>query len=103
MLLRFHRLELVSLCFGRTHSTVALHFRKRLLERLPGCTPSSYVLYIFDFIVVVILAIDFTIRMNASEDGRLKFVLKHWYEIPAMIPLVAFTLLENDLERLLEV
>lgn len=35
--------------------------------------------------------------MNASEDGRLKFVLKHWYEIPAMIPLVAFTLLENDL------
>jgi len=53
--------------------------------------------YIFDFIVVVILAIDFTIRMNASEDGRLKFVLKHWYEIPAMIPLVAFTLLENDL------
>lgn len=35
--------------------------------------------------------------MNASEDGRLKFVLKHWYEIPATIPLVAFTLLENDL------
>jgi hypothetical protein len=33
--------------------------------------------YIFDFIVVVILAIDFIIRMNASEDGRLKFVLKH--------------------------
>ncbi|MGC1132880.1 MAG: potassium channel family protein [Nitrososphaeraceae archaeon] len=54
-------------------------------------------IYIFDFIVVVILAIDFIIRMNASEDGRLKFVLKYWYEIPAMIPLVAFTLLENDL------
>lgn len=53
--------------------------------------------YIFDFIVVIILAFDFIIRMNASEDGRLKFVLKHWYEIPAMIPLVVFALIENDL------
>jgi voltage-gated potassium channel len=55
------------------------------------------VVYIFDFVVVIILAIDFIIRMKASEDGHLKFVLKHWYEIPAMIPLVAFSLLENNL------
>src|SRR5919199_4919298 len=51
-------------------------------------------LYIFDFIVVIILAVDFYIRMKASNQG-LRFILKHWYEIPAMPPLFVFTLIES--------
>ena len=83
------------------------HFNLSTYSHFCSCNLIQYVyplsdfqmqaVYIFDFIVVVILAVDFIIRMNASDDSRLKFVLRHWYEIPAMIPLVAFTLLENDL------
>jgi voltage-gated potassium channel len=51
-------------------------------------------LYIFDFIVVVILAVDFYIRMKASNQGW-RFILKHWYEIPAMLPLFVFSLIES--------
>jgi voltage-gated potassium channel len=49
-------------------------------------------MYIFDFVVVVILAVDFYSRMRASGQG-LRFILKHWYEIPAMLPLFAFSLI----------
>ena len=51
-------------------------------------------IYIFDFIVVVILAVDFYIRMRASNEG-LRFILKHWYEIPGMLPLFVFSLIES--------
>jgi hypothetical protein len=51
-------------------------------------------IYIFDFIVVVILAVDFYIRMRASNEG-LRFILKHWYEIPDMLPLFVFSLIES--------
>jgi len=51
-------------------------------------------LYLFDFVVVVILAFDFYIRMRASGQGW-RFILKHWYEIPAMLPLFAFSLIES--------
>ena len=51
-------------------------------------------MYIFDFVVVVILAVDFYSRMRASGQG-LRFILKHWYEIPAMLPLFAFSLIES--------
>ena len=53
-------------------------------------------IYIFDLVVVIILAFDFYIRMKASKESYSKFVLKHWYEIPAMIPLLAFALVENQ-------
>lgn len=52
------------------------------------------VIYVFDFVVVVILAVDFYIRMRASGQGW-RFILKHWYEIPAMLPLFAFSLIES--------
>jgi voltage-gated potassium channel len=52
--------------------------------------------YTFDFIVAVILAIDFYYRMKSSKDKHLKFLLKHCYEIPAMIPLFTFAILENQ-------
>ena len=44
------------------------------------------VIYIFDFIVVILLVIDFCIRLKASPQKR-KYIIKHWYEFPAMVPL----------------
>ncbi|MFN2435453.1 MAG: hypothetical protein ABR515_08795, partial [Nitrososphaeraceae archaeon] len=45
------------------------------------------IVYIFDLAVVVILIFDFYYRMKESKEGA-KFVLKHAYELPAMIPLI---------------
>ena len=44
-------------------------------------------LRLFDFIVVVILAVDFYARIRNSED-KLKYILIHLYEFPAMMPLL---------------
>jgi voltage-gated potassium channel len=52
--------------------------------------------YIFDFIVAVILAVNFYFRMKSSRESNAKFLLKHCYEIPAMIPLFTFALLESQ-------
>ena len=54
------------------------------------------IVYIFDFIVTVILAIDFYRRMKSSKETHLRFVMKHWYEIPAMMPLFTFAVLESQ-------
>ena len=52
-------------------------------------------IYIFDLIVVVILATDFYIRPRESGQG-LRFLLTHCYEIPTMLPLILFAALEQD-------
>jgi len=44
-----------------------------------------YAIYIFDFLVVVLLAVDFYKRFKESNEG-IKFILKHCYELPSMIP-----------------
>lgn len=44
-------------------------------------------LYIFDLFVVMLLARDFYFRIKES-DRKLRFILIHWYEFPAMLPLV---------------
>ena len=44
-------------------------------------------LYIFDLFVVILLARDFYFRIKES-DHKLRFILIHWYEFPAMLPLV---------------
>lgn len=43
-------------------------------------------IYIFDLVVVIFLAVDFSIRLKASPQKR-KFVIHHWYEFLAMLPL----------------
>ena len=48
-----------------------------------------WAMYGFDLIVSLILAADFAYRLKSS-DTRLKFVIAHWYEFPAMIPLVVY-------------
>jgi len=51
--------------------------------------------FVFDFIVSAILAFDFALRIKQSKQ-RSKYFLTHLYEIPALIPLYALTLLEAD-------
>jgi voltage-gated potassium channel len=53
------------------------------------------IVYIFDAIVVVILFADFYIRLRESGQGS-RFIIKHCYEIPAMLPLILFAVLEQD-------
>lgn len=52
------------------------------------------IVYVFDFLVVIILAVDFSNRAIKSKQG-LKYVLRHWYELPAMIPLFIFSVIEG--------
>ena len=50
---------------------------------------------VFDFIVSIILSFDFALRIIQSKQ-RYKYFLTHLYEIPALIPLYALTLLQTD-------
>ena len=51
-------------------------------------------IYIFDFIVVISLVIDFCIRLKASPQKK-KYVLGHWYELPAMVPLALLGFIDS--------
>jgi voltage-gated potassium channel len=53
------------------------------------------IIYAFDLIVTAILIIDFYLRMRESKENNRIFILKHLYEIPALIPLVIFGIFEN--------
>lgn len=52
-------------------------------------------IYIFDFAVVIILAIDLYLRTKESSNKQ-RFILIHAYEIPALIPLFVFGLFESQ-------
>jgi voltage-gated potassium channel len=53
------------------------------------------IIYVFDFAVVFILAVDLYLRTKESSNkGR--FILTHAYEIPALIPLFIFGLFESQ-------
>jgi voltage-gated potassium channel len=45
--------------------------------------------YVFDLAIVILLVIEFYYRLKASGEGS-KFLVKHWYALPAMLPLVLF-------------
>jgi voltage-gated potassium channel len=51
--------------------------------------------FVFDYIVSIILTVDFAIRIKKSKQ-RYKYFLTHLYEIPALIPLYTLTTLETD-------
>jgi voltage-gated potassium channel len=67
---------------------------------LPSIFPLTYnqlqTIYILDIIVVIILVADFYMRFKESEEKGIKFIAKHWYEIPAMLPLILFAIVEQD-------
>lgn len=56
---------------------------------LPLNVEQIWAMYGFDLIVTIILAGDFAYRLKSSNT-RLKFIIAHWYEFPAMIPLVVY-------------
>jgi voltage-gated potassium channel len=55
-----------------------------------------WAMYTFDLIVTGILAVDFAYRLKRSE-SKVKYAIAHWYEFPAMIPLVAYALIDGSL------
>lgn len=55
-----------------------------------------HAIYIFDIGVVAVLAFDFCVRSRSSKGG-FGYVIGHCYEIPAMIPLIAFALFEDPI------
>ena len=66
-----------------------------LLYTVPLSENQITAIYIFDFIVVVLLAVDFYFRIKESGQG-LRYIRKNWYEIPAMIPLFVFADIETQ-------
>jgi len=52
-------------------------------------------IYIFDLTVSIILITDFYLRMKESKEKNKIFLLKHLYEIPALIPLIVFGMFES--------
>jgi voltage-gated potassium channel len=52
----------------------------------PFNDPQLLAIYIFDLLVTTFLAIDFYLRIRTSPH-KLRYVIRHWYELPAMIPL----------------
>jgi voltage-gated potassium channel len=46
-------------------------------------------IYVFDLVVVLILATDFAFRVRRSAK-KSRYIMNHWYEIPAMLPLVLY-------------
>lgn len=52
----------------------------------PFKDPQLLAIYIFDLLVTTFLAIDFYFRIRTSPH-KLRYVIGHWYELPAMIPL----------------
>ena len=54
------------------------------------------IIYEFDLIVTAILITDFYLRMRESKEKNKRiFILKHLYEIPALVPLIIFGIFES--------
>lgn len=53
-------------------------------------------IYFYDLFVVAVLAVDFYDKIKKSTLPMSKFLIGHWYEIPAMMPLILFSTLEHE-------
>ena len=51
--------------------------------------------YIFDLAIVILLGVEFYYRLKASGEGS-KFLVKHWYALPAMLPLILFAYVDDQ-------
>ncbi|MDQ2684350.1 MAG: potassium channel family protein [Thermoproteota archaeon] len=54
-----------------------------------------FLIYIFDFAVVVLIVIDFLTRFHNYRGKKKRFLIKHFYEIPAMVPIFVFGIVES--------
>jgi ligand-gated ion channel len=52
---------------------------------------ASIAIYSFDFLVVSLIIFSFCRRMRESSQWK-KFLLRNWYEVPGMIPIIFFVL-----------
>lgn len=59
-------------------------------------TIQKFAIYLFDLVVVILLAWDFSLRVKASSHKG-SFILRHWYEFPAMLPLILYTVGDTSL------
>jgi hypothetical protein len=66
---------------------------------LPPRATKTLVVYIFDVLVVAVMAFGFYTRIRKSQQGRSRrmFILSNWYEFIAMIPIVVFALAQASL------
>lgn len=53
------------------------------------------IIYLFDLGVVICLAWDFSNRIKDSPH-RASYIIKHWYEFPAMLPLILYTVVDTS-------
>jgi voltage-gated potassium channel len=58
-------------------------------------TTQKLVVYLFDLAVVICLAWDFSSRIKGSSH-KTSYVLKHWYEFPAMLPLILYAVVDTS-------
>ena len=54
---------------------------------LPLTATQIWYIWIFDLMSMFNIFIDYMNRL-LSSDNKSRFILKHWYEIPAMMPLI---------------
>lgn len=52
-------------------------------------------IYIFDSVVTIILIYDYCDRLKKSKNKK-KFLAQHFYEIPALLPLIFFSFMEYE-------
>jgi voltage-gated potassium channel len=60
----------------------------------PLSNEQRWTMYIFDLIVTGILIIDFIDRFKSSSN-KVTFLIAHWYEYPAMIPLIVYGVIDS--------
>jgi voltage-gated potassium channel len=53
-----------------------------------------WIMYVFDLVVTGILVIDFIERFKSSSK-KASFLIAHWYEYPAMIPLIVYGVVDG--------
>ncbi|HEY7110223.1 MAG TPA: potassium channel family protein [Nitrososphaeraceae archaeon] len=62
---------------------------------LPLSPNQKAAIYLFDLAVVICLAWDFSLRTRASSN-RTSYLLRHWYEFPAMLPLILYSVVDTS-------
>ena len=60
----------------------------------PLSNEQRWIMYIFDLIVTIILIIDFVKRLSSSNN-KSSFLISHWYEYPAMVPLTVYGIVDS--------
>jgi voltage-gated potassium channel len=62
---------------------------------VPLSSSQKAAFYLFDLAVVICLAWDFSLRTKTSSN-KASYLLRHWYEFPAMLPLILYTVVDTS-------